>query len=149
MHPHLRDRLLKKLEGMSDDRAYQVLDYADFLDSKYATPSTPQPSLLERFTDGVEDTLRAGKVSATAVAETMSLLNKAVGVLGGVAEAGKSVATSAVGVVQGVAAAGKSVASEMRTAARQAGDAKAPERTQHEPDQSTPLPPQPGENEPG
>lgn len=153
MHPHLRDRILKKLESMGDDRAYQVLDYAEFLESKYAEPSTPQKSLLERFSGGVEDTLRAGKVSATAVAETMSLLNKAMGVLGGVAEAGKSVASSAVGVAQGVAAAGKSVASEIRTASRQPtqppADVKPPERAQPPAPLTEPLPPQPGESEPG
>ena len=153
MHPHLRDRILKTLESMGDDRAYQVLDYADFLESKYAEPSTPQKSLLERFSDGVEDTLRAGKVSATAVAETMSLLNKAMGVLGGVAEAGKSVASSAVGVAQGVAAAGKSVAGEIRTAARQPTqpptEVKPPERAQPPAPPAEPLPPQPGESEPG
>jgi hypothetical protein len=144
MHPHLRDRILKKLETMGDERAYQVLDYAEFLESKYAAPTALQPSLLDRFTDGVEDTLRAGKVSATAVAETMSLLNKAVGVLGGVAEAGKSVASSAVGVVQGVAAAGKSVASELRTSG-QKPETKAPSPVER----PAPLPPQPGESEPG
>ena len=166
MHPHLRDRILKKLESMGDDRAYQVLDYAEFLESKYAEPTTPQKSLLERFSDGVEDTLRAGKVSATAVAETMSLLNKAVGVLGGVAEAGKTVASSAVGVAQGVAAAGKSVASEIRTAARQPTEQRPPERPQPPapptpppappspptppyPPRPEPLAPQPGESEPG
>ncbi|MGH7714211.1 MAG: hypothetical protein ACREOG_23230 [Gemmatimonadaceae bacterium] len=100
--------------------------------------------MLERFSDGVEDTLRAGKVSATAVAETMSLLNKAMGVLGGVAEAGKSVASSAVGVVQGVAAAGKSVASELRTAGQ-----KSEVKGQNPPEPAAPLPPQPGESEPG
>ncbi len=148
MHPHLRDRLLKKLETMGDERAYQVLDYADFLETKYATPTTPAPSLLERFTDGVEGTLRAGKVSATAVAETMSLLNKAMGVLGGVAEAGKSVASSAVGVAQGVAAAGKSVAGDLRNAARAPEPrAESPSRPAEPPTQ--PLPPQPGESEPG
>jgi hypothetical protein len=173
MHPHLRDRILKKLEGMTDERAYQVLDYADFLDSRYSTPTAPQPTLLERFTDGVEDTLRAGKVSATAVAETMSLLNRAMGVLGGVAEAGKSVASSAVGVVQGVAAASKSVADELRTAGQggqvgqgaQGGQAsrakgqgeqpgqrsavKAQSEQKTAPEQTEPLPPQPGESEPG
>jgi hypothetical protein len=150
MHPHLRDRILKKLETMGDERAYQVLDYADFLDTRYAAPTAPAPSLLERFTDGVEGTLRAGKVSATAVAETMSLLNKAMGVLGGVAEAGKSVASSAVGVAQGVAAAGKSVAGDLRTAARTPepkADAPPPRST--EPPPAPPLPPQPGESEPG
>ena len=150
MHPHLRERILKKLETMGDERAYQVLDYADFLETKYAEPTTPAPSLLERFSDGVEGTLRAGKVSATAVAETMSLLNKAMGVLGGVAEAGKSVASSAVGVAQGVAAAGKSVAGELRNAARTPEPkADAPPPRPAEPPPAPPLPPQPGESEPG
>ena len=150
MHPHLRERILKKLETMGDERAYQVLDYADFLETKYAEPTAPAPSLLERFTDGVEGTLRAGKVSATAVAETMSLLNKAMGVLGGVAEAGKSVASSAVGVAQGVAAAGKSVAGDFRNAARTPEPkTEAPPPRPAEPRPTPPLPPQPGESEPG
>ncbi|MGQ0538561.1 MAG: hypothetical protein ACT4R6_06415 [Gemmatimonadaceae bacterium] len=118
MHPHLKERIVRKLETMSDERAYQVLDYAEFLDSKYAAPAKAAPSIFERFSEGIEGTLRAGKVSASAVAETMSLLNKAMGVLGGVAEAGKTVASGAVGVAQGVAAAGKSVASDFINTAR-------------------------------
>ncbi len=149
MHPHLRDRILKKLETLGDDRAYQILDYAEFLESKYVAPSAPAPSILERFSDGVEDTLRAGKVSATAVAETMSLLNKAMGVLGGVAEAGKTVASSAVGVVQGVAAAGKSVASELRTSARQTEPAATMEPPVRPAEAPPPVRPTPGEGEAG
>lgn len=148
MHPHLRDRILKKLETLGDDRAYQILDYVEFLESKYVAPTAPAPSILERFTDGVEDTLRAGKVSATAVAETMSLLNKAMGVLGGVAEAGKNAASSAVGVVQGVAAAGKSVASELRTPKRP-GDVTAPDPPARAVEPNPPSQPKPGEGEPG
>ena len=148
MHPHLRDRILRKLETLGDDRAYQILDYAEFLESKYVAPTAPAPSILERFTGGVEDTLRAGRVSATAVAETMSLLNKAMGVLGGVAEAGKNAASSAVGVVQGVAAAGKSVASELRTPTRP-NDAAAPEPAARLDELPPPVPPKPGDAEPG
>ncbi len=148
MHPHLRDRILRKLETLGDDRAYQILDYAEFLESKYVAPTAPAPSILERFTDGVEDTLRAGRVSATAVAETMSLLNKAMGVLGGVAEAGKNVASSAVGVVQGVAAAGKSVASELRTPTRPS-DPAAPGPPARLDEPPPPVPPRPGDAEPG
>lgn len=148
MHPHLRDRILRKLETLGDDRAYQILDYAEFLESKYVAPTAPAPSILERFTDGVEGTLRAGKVSATAVAETMSLLNKAMGVLGGVAEAGKNVASSAVGVAQGVAAAGKSVASELRTPTRPS-DAAAPELPARPDEPTPPVPPRPGDADPG
>jgi len=148
MHPHLRDRILRKLETLGDDRAYQILDYAEFLESKYVAPTAPAPSILERFTDGVEGTLRAGKVSATAVAETMSLLNKAMGVLGGVAEAGKNVASSAVGVAQGVAAAGKSVASELRTPTRPT-DVTAPEPPARPEEPTPPSQPRPGGGEPG
>jgi hypothetical protein len=94
MNAYLRDKLLQKLDSLSDERGYQVLDYVDFLDSKYAeraaTAAAGNP--LSRFADAVEERLRAGKVSATAVAETMGLMNKAMGVLSGAAAAGKSVA---------------------------------------------------------
>ena len=36
MNPYLRDKLLQKLETMSDERGYQLLDYVEFLESKYA-----------------------------------------------------------------------------------------------------------------
>jgi len=95
VNPLLRDRVVRALDTMSDERAYQVLDYVEFLESKYAA----RPALattFQRFAEGIEDTLRAGRVPATAVAETMTLLNRAVGVLSGVAAAGKSVATDIV-----------------------------------------------------
>src|SRR3979409_1447168 len=94
MNSYLRDKLLQKLESLSDERGYQVLDYVDFLESKYAErPAATAPgNPLSRFADAVEERLRAGKVSASAIAETMGLMNKAVGVLSGAAAAGKSVA---------------------------------------------------------
>lgn len=96
-HPFLRDRVLRKLDSLSDERVYQVLDYIEFLESRYAEVKPAPPGVFQRFAEGVEDTMRAGKVSATTVAETMSLLSKAMGVLGGVAAAGKSVASDIVG----------------------------------------------------
>lgn len=94
MNVYLRDKLLQKLDSLSDERGYQVLDYVDFLESKYAERATTAASAnpLTRFADAVEEKLRAGKVSATAVAETMGLMNRAMGVLSGAAAAGKSVA---------------------------------------------------------
>ena len=97
MNPYLRDKLLQKLETMADERGYQVLDYVEFLESKYAERQTPATAAaanpLSRFADAVEEKLRAGRVSASTIAETMSLMNKAVGVLNGAAAAGKSVAS--------------------------------------------------------
>jgi hypothetical protein len=94
MNVYLRDKLLQKLESLSDERGYQVLDYVEFLESKYAerAAAAAAGNPLSRFADAVEERLRAGKVSATAVAETMGLMNKAMGVLSGAAAAGKSVA---------------------------------------------------------
>ncbi len=93
MHAHLRDRILRKLEALSDERGYQVLDYVEFLESKYAERTAQAPNVFQRFAEGVEDSLRAGRVSASTIAETMGLLSKAMGVLAGVAAAGKSVAS--------------------------------------------------------
>src|SRR6185437_16214369 len=93
MQEQLRERILRKLETLSDVRGYQVLDYVEFLESRYADKTAQSPNVFQRFAEGVEDSLRAGRVSASTIAETMGLLNKAMGVLSGVAAAGKSVAT--------------------------------------------------------
>ena len=93
MNDSLRERILRRLDTLSDERGYQVLDYVEFLESKYAEKTAQSPNVFQRFTEGVEDSLRAGRVSATTIAETMGLLNKAMGVLSGVAAAGKSVAS--------------------------------------------------------
>jgi len=101
MNEHLRDRILRKLEALPDERGYQVLDYVEFLDSKFAERATPQGNAFTRFTEAVEDKLRAGKVSAAAIAETMGLLNRAANVLNGAVAAGKSVANDLVTAAQG------------------------------------------------
>ena len=99
MNAYLRDKMLQKLETLSDERGYQVLDYVDFLESKYAeraataSASTAATNPLSRFADAVEERMRAGKVSATTIAETMGFMSKAMGVLNGAAAAGKSVAS--------------------------------------------------------
>lgn len=93
----LRERLARKLEVLSDERLYQVLDYVEFLESKYAERQNPSANVFQRFAETVEDRLRAGRVSAATIAETMNLMNKAMGVLSGVAAAGKSVANDIVG----------------------------------------------------
>ncbi|MBA4072033.1 MAG: hypothetical protein C0497_09400 [Gemmatimonas sp.] len=92
MNPNLRDRITRRLESLSDDRAYQVLDYVEFLESKYAERQAPPPNVFQRFAEGVEDTMRAGRISTQAIGQTMDLMNKAMGVLSGVTAAGKSVA---------------------------------------------------------
>ena len=59
---------------------------------QYAEQKPAPPSVFQRFAEGMEDTMRGGKMSASTVAQTMGFLSQAMGVLNGVAAAGKSVA---------------------------------------------------------
>lgn len=132
MNTFLRDRIFRKLESLSDERLYQVLDYVEFLESKYAERQTPQPGIFTRFAETVEDQLRAGRVSASAISQTMNLMNQAMGVLNGVAAAGKSVASD--------------IVSAARSPERPAGDPAAPAPTAAPPQPPGAPPPPPGEH---
>src|SRR5438045_3096811 len=103
MNDILRERLIRKLDTLPEEKIYQILDYIDFLESKYAPKLSAAPNPLKRFAEGVEDTLRAGRMSAGVIGGTMSVMGKAVGVVTDVANAGKSVATEIAGVVSSVA----------------------------------------------
>ena len=77
MNPSLRERISRRLEALPDDRGYQVLDYVEFLESKYAERQAPPPNVFQRFAEGVEDAMRAGRISTQAIGQTMDLLNGA------------------------------------------------------------------------
>jgi hypothetical protein len=126
MNDILRERLIRKLDTLPEERIYQILDYIDFLESKYAPKPSTAPNPLKRFAEGVEDTLRAGKMSATAIAGTMNVMNKAVGVVTDVANAGKSVASEIAGVVSSVTSPKPSSAAPSASGAPPASAAEAP-----------------------
>jgi hypothetical protein len=92
MNEHLRDRILRKLETLSDERGYQVLDYVEFLESRYAERTSPTATTFTKFTEAIEDKLRAGKVSASAIADTVGFLNRAANALNSAVETGKNMA---------------------------------------------------------
>lgn len=93
MNEHLRDRILRKMETLSDERGYQVLDFVEFLESRYAERESPSASTFTRFTEAIEDKLRASKVSASAIAETVGFMNRAANVLNSALETGKNMAS--------------------------------------------------------
>ena len=92
MNDNIRERIQRKLDTLSDDRGYQILDYVEFLESRYAERQSTA-SAFTRFTEAVEDKLRAGKVSASAIAETVGLMNRAANVLSGAVAATQKMAT--------------------------------------------------------
>ena len=103
MNEHLKERLLRRLETLSDERAYQVLDYVEFLESKYAERNTPD-NLFSRISDRVEDTLRAGKISADAISGTVTFFDGAAKVMKGLASAAQSVVDEASRTAQNITA---------------------------------------------
>lgn len=122
MDPTLRDRIVRALDTLPDDKGYQVLDYVSFLESRYAQHAPPPDNVFTRLASAVEDTLRASKVNASTVAQAMGMMNQAMGVLSGVAAAGKS-------VVSDVATVGKQVATDLAAVAQKPGPAAAPDAT--------------------
>jgi hypothetical protein len=95
MNDLLKQRISRLLETLDDEKAYQVLDYAEFLTSKYAARAEPN-GLLAKITATVENTMRAGKLPIQAISGTMSLVDSAAKVMKGLAAAGQAVVEEAV-----------------------------------------------------
>ncbi|NIR60692.1 MAG: DUF2281 domain-containing protein [Gammaproteobacteria bacterium] len=89
MHDVMRKRLWRKLEALPDDQLYQVLDFIEFLEGKYAPGQAPQPLGIQRFAERLEDRLRVRSVAPRAMSGTMKLLGTAGRMLDGLAEAGQ------------------------------------------------------------
>jgi hypothetical protein len=95
MNDLLKQRIARLLESLSDERGYQILDYIEFLDSKYAERGRPG-GFLARITETVEDTMRAGKLPIQAISGTMGIVDGAAKVMKGLAAAGQAVMDEAV-----------------------------------------------------
>jgi len=91
MHDVLRQRLLRKIESLPDEQIYQVLDYIEFLESKYANAEPIEASGLQKFAEGLEDKLRKRAVSPNTIREAFQLISAADRVLSGVSSAGKQI----------------------------------------------------------
>ncbi len=100
MNDLLKQRILRSLDALPDERAYQILDYVEFLESKYAERARPT-GILAKLTETVEDTMRAGKLPIKAISGTMGLLDSATKVMKGVAAAGQAVVDEAVKAADG------------------------------------------------
>ena len=91
MHDVLRQRLIRKIESLPDEQIYQVLDYIEFLEAKYAETGEATASGLQRFAEGLEDKLRRRAVSPSTIREAFQLISAADRVLSGVSSAGRQI----------------------------------------------------------
>lgn len=90
MDEKIKATITQRLDGLPDDTARQLLDYIEFLESKY-NRSTRDRSPLERLADNVEGTLRASRIGGAAIKGTAQVLDAASNVVRGVADAGRVV----------------------------------------------------------
>ena len=91
MHDVLKQRLLRRIEGLPEDRVYQVLDFIEFLESKYANDIPVEASGLQRFAENLEDRLRRKAVSPATLREAFQLIAAADRVLSSVSSAGREI----------------------------------------------------------
>ena len=89
MNDLLNERIRRKLDVMPDEQAYQVLDYIEFLESKYSQRAAGAPA-CQKVAETLEDTMRAGRVPITIIRGTMDAVGKAGRFLEGLAAAGKA-----------------------------------------------------------
>jgi Protein of unknown function (DUF2281) len=91
MHDVLRQRLIRTIESLPDEQIYQVLDYIEFLEAKYAETEAVEASGLQKFAEGLEDKLRKKAVSPNTIREAFQMISAADRVLSGVSSAGKRI----------------------------------------------------------
>lgn len=94
MHEILRKRILRRLEALPEGKLYQILDYIEFVESRYGEPSTT-PSGLQSFAERLEDRMRARSVVPSVMSGTMKVFGAAGKVLDEVSSVGR-------GLVEGI-----------------------------------------------
>ncbi len=90
MNENLKTNIVQKLEILTDEAGRQLLDYIEFLESKF-NRSTRERSTLERLAENVEGTLRSNPIGEAAIKGTGGIIDAAGSVARGVAAAGQAV----------------------------------------------------------
>jgi hypothetical protein len=90
MHDVLRDRILRHLEALPEAQQYQVLDYIEFLSSKY-NRDLRRPGGVQRFGELLEDKMRAQGVALGTIRGALGVVGTAGRVVSGITEAGRTV----------------------------------------------------------
>lgn len=91
MHEILRERLWRNLEALPEDRLYQVLDYVEFLSSKYARSEVRSASPIQKFGERLEDHMRVNGVGFGVIRGTLEAMGTADRVVSDIAGAGRTI----------------------------------------------------------
>lgn len=84
MHDVMRKRILRKLEVLPESQLYQVLDYIEFLEGRYANAPAPSATGFQRFAERLEDQMRLRSLAAHTMNGTMKVVSVAGKVIDGI-----------------------------------------------------------------
>lgn len=90
MYDVLRDRIWRNLEALPEEKLYQVLDYIEFLNSKYSREPVRPGTPFQKFGERLEDRLRGNRVGLDAIRSTLGVVGTADRMVSGLTEAGRS-----------------------------------------------------------
>lgn len=91
MHDVLRQRLLRRIESLPEAQVYQVLDYIEFLESKYARDAGTEASGLQKIAENLQDRMRKKAMNPETLREAFQLISVADKALSGVSSAGRQI----------------------------------------------------------
>jgi hypothetical protein len=91
MHDILRERVWRRLQGLPQEQLYQVLDYVEFLEAKYAKEQAVKADPIQKFAERLEDGLRMRSVAPKVISGTVGLLGTARKVMRTVSDAGREI----------------------------------------------------------
>lgn len=84
-----RKRIMRKLEQLPEEQLYQILDYIEFLELKYAREASRTPDAFQQFAERLEDQMRVRSLAPKAMKSTMKVVSTAGKVIDGVRTFGK------------------------------------------------------------
>lgn len=91
MNENLKSRITGKLDHLSDEYGRQLLDYLEFLESKY-NRSSRTPSTVQRLTENIEDRIGSVRIADVAAKGTAQVMEAAGRLMEGLAAASRVVA---------------------------------------------------------
>jgi hypothetical protein len=91
MHDILKERVWRRLQALPQEQLYQVLDYVEFLEAKYAKEEAVRADPIQKFAERLEDGMRMRSVAPKVITGTFGLLGTARTVLRSVTDAGREI----------------------------------------------------------
>jgi hypothetical protein len=91
MNESLKSKLVAKLDGLPDEVGRQVLDFVEFLESKF-NRSRRAPSTVQRIAENIEDRIGTVKLADVAVKGGAQIMEAAGKLMEGLAAASRVVA---------------------------------------------------------